>query len=612
MLHSEDAEYESDYEHTVIAVSDQTFEPAAVESETPLTPLSPTSPTGTPNRKNSRAKFPSELKTIKCTYEGCEKTFNRPARLVSHLRSHTNERPFICTWEGCDKAYLEEKHLKQHIKGTHTHERNHVCDWEDCTKSFLTATRLRRHQAAHQGHERFRCTEYPPCNQTFRKHQTLQRHIRADHLSLTPFPCKYVDPATQIPCKAGYDSAGALRKHEDRVHSALRFWCDECKTPDGFPVGFCTKRELNTHMKREHADCVFCDKKFNSEKELMKHVDAEHTKAPAAPKALIPCTHFGCPKTFTKKYNLDVHVRTAHEGQRYVCGSTDLSKTAELESWDASDACGDHFVSKVNLVDHVRTQHLGLPSKVNARRLKKKDVAPETVTEPKAKTEDVEDPTSALTGIGYVDARDITCLVAGCEYRFHREYDRILHLRGKHGFIQIKLTNAPQLPFLLNAARTVSCGVQGCGWAFYIEDEVMVHRASIHGRPAPPNLGQMSLSETFRQEQERGEHKFSVQPPDLPPQDLIFDSEMMLFVAYTGPQHLGRDFIECSSLGCQHLSCVGEFGGFAGAPPPNSNDLDEPFTEKMAGDGGVGEGLNDFGLFDFDNFGALDSPLLNL
>ncbi|KFX93437.1 hypothetical protein V490_04842 [Pseudogymnoascus sp. VKM F-3557] len=94
--------------------SDASHDEDPEPTETPQTPFSP------PQRK-----FPSELKTIKCTYDGCTKTFNRPVRLASHLRSHTNERPFACTYADCDKAYIEEKHLKQHIKGSHTHERNH-------------------------------------------------------------------------------------------------------------------------------------------------------------------------------------------------------------------------------------------------------------------------------------------------------------------------------------------------------------------------------------------------------------------------------------------------------------------------------------------------------
>ncbi|OBT71690.1 hypothetical protein VF21_09660 [Pseudogymnoascus sp. 05NY08] len=414
--------------------SDASHDEEPEPTETPQTPFSP------PQRK-----FPSELKTIKCTYDGCTKTFNRPVRLASHLRSHTNERPFACTYSDCDKAYIEEKHLKQHIKGSHTHERNHQCDWEGCTKSFLTATRLRRHQAAHGGHERFRCTEYPPCAETFRKHQTLQRHIRSDHLKLTPFPCTFIDPTTNLQCTAGYDSAGALRKHEDRLHGALRFWCDVCTTEGApQPAGFPTNTQLAKHIRNEHANCIFCDLRCSSERELQRHIETFHAATSSSPaRKQIPCTYPGCDKSFTKKYNLDVHVRTSHEGQRFICGQTDFSKSAKLRAWDGSDACGKDFVSKVNLEDHIRTQHLGLPSTVNARRVKKNSIG----AKPRKAKSVMDDAVNALTGTNYAQdpVRNIPCDAGGCDWMFSRDYDLIQHKRVKHGIVPVFETKPEML-----------------------------------------------------------------------------------------------------------------------------------------------------------------------
>ncbi|KAF3354138.1 hypothetical protein VdG1_00395 [Verticillium dahliae VDG1] len=145
--------------------------------------------TATTALSNRSRKFPSDFKTIKCTYPDCEKTFNRPARLAAHLRSHTDDRPYKCTHDGCGKTYREEKHLRQHVKGSHSQERSYVCTTEDCGKSFLTATRLRRHQEVHAGQNRFRCRDYPPCDQSFRKHNTLQRHIRAEHQGGPAYLC---------------------------------------------------------------------------------------------------------------------------------------------------------------------------------------------------------------------------------------------------------------------------------------------------------------------------------------------------------------------------------------------------------------------------------------
>ncbi|ATZ54216.1 hypothetical protein BCIN_10g02320 [Botrytis cinerea B05.10] len=392
-------------------------------ADTPNTPFSPV-----PGKK-----FPSEYKTIKCTYEGCTKTFNRPARLAAHLRSHANERPFICSYEGCDKAYIEEKHLKQHIKGSHTHEREYTCDWEGCSKSFLTATRLRRHKDAHEGHERFRCTSYPPCNQTFRKHQTLQRHIRSDHLDLAPFPCTYIDPVTNELCKAGFDASGGLKKHMERTHGAATFLCEECTVPGKFhedgtpvPLAFTTNAKLQAHIKKEHANCMFCDRKCSSQQLLQKHIDTQHSGTTLEERKNIPCEYPGCPKTFTKRANLQVHMRTVHDGQRFICGTFDVSQNPDLASWNGSDSCGKDFVSKVNLEDHVRTHHLGLSSILNARGKRKTD------SQARRSTRRAPEQTEIEELAGYDPRRTIDCVVQGCPHKFMRDYDFHEHMRIHH------------------------------------------------------------------------------------------------------------------------------------------------------------------------------------
>lgn len=117
-------EIHSGPDHILDDDDDFTTNPQTPGSEAPS---SPTTGVTTP-----RTKFPSDLKTLSCTWPGCSKTFNRPARLRDHLNSHTNSRPFKCPYADCDKDYTVDKHLKQHIKATHTNERRHVCQKEGC------------------------------------------------------------------------------------------------------------------------------------------------------------------------------------------------------------------------------------------------------------------------------------------------------------------------------------------------------------------------------------------------------------------------------------------------------------------------------------------------
>lgn len=398
-------------------------------ADTPLTPLSPT------------RKWPSDLKTIRCTYPDCDKTFNRPARLAAHLRSHKNERPFICPYSDCDKDYIEEKHLKQHIKGSHTSERNHVCTYNDCGKQFMTATRLRRHQLVHQGQERFKCRDFPPCGQSFRKHQTLQRHIRTEHQHEPAFQCDHQVEGSGSVCGQGFDTAGALRRHQEREHSENRFWCDECAatTTDDMDherrVGFPTLVLLQAHMKHYHINCMFCGKSCNGREELEQHIELDHTNhKPVEERKTIVCTWPGCTKSFTRTSNLNVHIRSVHESVRFVCGHVDLSKTEDLATWSISLGCGQAFVSKLALENHVRYVHL------QRERPETHHSALRPPSQP-APLQHQADPTilEQLVGVGEKSRRTLPCRFADCHQKFTYSGELEAHVQSEHQIEQALL-----------------------------------------------------------------------------------------------------------------------------------------------------------------------------
>ncbi|KAL2213271.1 putative C2H2 transcription factor [Sarocladium strictum] len=357
-----------------------------------------------------RAKFPSDLKTLACTWPGCPKTFNRPARLRDHLNSHTNSRPFKCPYPDCDKDYIEDKHLKQHIKGSHTLERKHVCQRDGCGKTFATGTRLKRHQAVHDGADRFRCQD---CGQSFRKRDTLNVHVRKEHLNVRPFQC------SEQGCDAGFDTKASLRRHRDKEHGEARFWCAECPVKengkdddDTSRVGFTTEALLLAHMKQEHQNCMFCDFKSSSKWAMEEHVEVHHSGRTVEERKTVLCPYDDCDKSFTKKANLKTHIRSAHEGFRFVCGEASVSGT-DFDAWTHDQGCGDKFSSKARLEDHIRFKHLGFV------RPKLSQVEQPTV-----------DPLDEISGAA-VSKNMIVC--AACNEPFLRQYDLELHVVRHHG-----------------------------------------------------------------------------------------------------------------------------------------------------------------------------------
>ncbi|KAL1970546.1 hypothetical protein VTN77DRAFT_4190 [Rasamsonia byssochlamydoides] len=408
--------------------------------ETPATPFSTTS-----------SKYPSELKTHLCPFEGCTKAFNRPARLQEHLRSHNNERIFKCNHDGCEKTFLRASHLNHHIKSAHTTIRDYVCDRPGCGKTFVTGTRLRRHLAAHDGRDKYRCTEYPPCNETFRKHSTLHKHIMTVHLHQKPFPCSYVDPVSGQKCPQAFDTAGHLRAHEARLHAENRFTCTECSRDSGDGsagdesksasggVSFPTYAQLQAHIKAAHPPkCPNCPIVCSTSRELRRHLEVAHGDVSLEDRKVFPCTVPGCGRSFTKKGNLTVHVRTVHEGEkRFICGETDLSSSKKVEGWNG-EGCGKRYGSKLSLEEHVRTAHMGLMNTKAERRERLGLKKPQGRSKPP-----VPSTLALLTGEGYAEetGRHIPCFIETCEYRFHRDYDLWVHMSSKHGCSEDEIQN---------------------------------------------------------------------------------------------------------------------------------------------------------------------------
>lgn len=352
---------------------------------------------------------------------GCLKKFNRPARLLAHLRSHNNERPFKCTYEGCEKAYADKKHLNGHVLSAHDKDKvKFTCP--TCSKGFATGQRLKRHALVHEGEERYKCRDYPPCTQSFRKHQTLQRHIMKDHLGEKPYKC------THQGCGEGYDTANALKSHTTRAHGELRFWCTECAAVEGDeagtglskPMGFTTQWLLEQHIRQAHVNCVFCDVKFGGQYELEQHMEIYHSGLTVKDRKNVACEYPGCDKRFTKKSNMKTHYRAAHEGMRFVCGTVDTWETPGLEDWNwTEEGCGQDFTAKAALEQHILYVHLG----------KQRPYIDFGTFNPNATGNNVLD---ELSGVAEYERRDVVCQSVGCGARFIRYADLHNHVQAEH------------------------------------------------------------------------------------------------------------------------------------------------------------------------------------
>ena len=94
-----------------------------------------------------------DLRSHKCPYDNCEKSFKRLPSLHSHIRGqHTGETPLTCSYPLCSQTFSTDAKLKYHML-QHLEVKPHHCSYPGCDKSFLTVSQLKKHENSPSVHK---------------------------------------------------------------------------------------------------------------------------------------------------------------------------------------------------------------------------------------------------------------------------------------------------------------------------------------------------------------------------------------------------------------------------------------------------------------------------
>lgn len=138
------------------------------------------------------------MKSYKCVFEGCAKSFRKPSLLKQHLFTHTDTRSFRCTL--CTKAYFKGSHLSVHMR---SHYPKEFC-CAVCDKSFTTKDKLKRHGDCRETHV---CQI---CKKVYRRRKCFENHVVKHRRTRKTHTCGI--------CKGIYANGKSLRQHA-RTHA---------------------------------------------------------------------------------------------------------------------------------------------------------------------------------------------------------------------------------------------------------------------------------------------------------------------------------------------------------------------------------------------------------
>jgi hypothetical protein len=119
---------------------------------------------------------PDTCKNQKCPY--CCKLYNISDSLVKHInRKHNHIKTYRCTFPDCGKTFITRKEQQNHI-ARHSSEARYYCEYAGCNCKYTTKSSLDLHVTRIHGEKKYKCDM---CDERYSVRGDLNQHLKRKH-----------------------------------------------------------------------------------------------------------------------------------------------------------------------------------------------------------------------------------------------------------------------------------------------------------------------------------------------------------------------------------------------------------------------------------------------